>query len=171
MKYYLTLTIALVASWLFWSGHFRFWEEGFDKWFILILGGLSIAFCIWFSSRMHIVDEEGAPAQLGIRPFTTYLPWLTKEIVQSNVEVTKIIVSPQMPLHRTMIYVHANQQSEIGRVILANSITLTPGTVSVSMEHDTILVHALSFYGAEEDLSGEMDRRVCALEVNGSQSE
>ncbi len=113
---------------------------------------------------MHIVDEEGAPAQLGIRPFTTYFPWLAKEIVESNIEVTQIILSPQMPLQRTMIYVHANQKSEIGRVILANSITLTPGTVSVSMENDTILVHALSFEGAEEDLSGEMDRRVCKLE-------
>jgi len=47
---------------------------------------------------------------------------------------------------------------------MANSITLTPGTVSVSMDKDRILVHCLSFEGAEDDLSGDMDRRVCSLE-------
>ena len=59
----------------------------------------------------------------------------------------------------------AHQQTELGRVVLANSITATPGTVSVNMEEDKIQVHALSFEGAEEDLSGDMDRRVCKLET------
>lgn len=114
--------------------------------------------------RMHIVDEEGAPVELGIRPFTSYAPYLVKEIIVSNIEVTKIILSPEMKLQRNMIEVGAHQKTELGRVLLANSITLTPGTVSVSMEKDRILVHALSFEGAEEDLSGDMDRRVCKLE-------
>ena len=114
--------------------------------------------------RMGIVDEEGAPAQLGLRPFTQYAPYLIKEIAVSNIEVTKIICSAEMPLHRTVIEVGAHQKSELGRVILANSITLTPGTVSVNMEGDRITVHALSFEGAEEDLSGEMGRRVSKLE-------
>jgi multicomponent Na+:H+ antiporter subunit E len=114
--------------------------------------------------RMRIVDEEGAPAQLGFRPFTRYAPYLIREIVKSNLDVTKIILARKMPLSRTMIEVHPHQKSELGRVILANSITLTPGTVSVNMGDDAILVHALSFDGAEEDLSGDMDRRVCELE-------
>lgn len=113
---------------------------------------------------MHIVDEEGAPAQLGIRPFTSYAPWLAKEIVKSNIEVTRIVLAPDLPMYRTMVEVGAHQHSQIGRVILANSITLTPGTVAVSMEGDRILVHALSFAGAAEDLSGEMSRRVSQLE-------
>lgn len=154
-----SLTLALIASWSLWSGHF-------ENWFIPILGGLSILLCMWISLRMKIVDEEGAPAQLGIRPFTNYAPYLISEIIKSNLEVTKIILSPKMPLSRTMIDVHAQQKSEMGRVILANSITLTPGTVSVNMDDDTILVHALSFEGAEEDLSGDMGRRICKLEKN-----
>ena len=113
---------------------------------------------------MRIVDEEGAPVQLGIRPFTTYAPWLIKEIVKSNLEVTKIILAPKLELQRNLIEVGANPKTDLGRVILANSITLTPGTVSVSMKDDRILVHALSFEGAEEDLSGDMDRRVRKLE-------
>lgn len=115
---------------------------------------------------MGIDDEEGAPADFGIRPFTWYMPWLAKEIVVSNIDVTKTILSPDMNLKRNMIEVSADQKTEIGRVVLANSITLTPGTVSVNMEGDRILVHALSFEGAEEDLSGEMGRRVCSLERN-----
>jgi multicomponent Na+:H+ antiporter subunit E len=156
MKYSFTLMLALVASWLLWSGIY-------DLPFMLGLGAISCIISIWIATRMKIVDEEGAPAQLGIRPFI-YAPWLAKEIVESNIEVTKIILSPELPMQRTMIEVGAHQETEIGRVILANSITLTPGTVSVSMQGDRILVHALSFEGAEEDLSGEMGRRVDRLE-------
>lgn len=112
---------------------------------------------------MRIVDEEGAPVHLGIRPLL-YAPWLIKEIVKSNVEVTKIVLSPEMKLQRNLIEVGAHPKTALGKVILANSITATPGTVAVSLEDDRILVHALSFEGAEEDLSGEMDRRVCKLE-------
>jgi len=157
MKYSLTLGATLFAFWLLWSGHF-------DKPFIIALGALSCLFCIWVSLRMGIVDEEGAPVQLGIRPFTKYAPYLIGEIIKSNITVTKIICSRKMPLQRNLIEVSANQKSALGRVILANSITLTPGTVSVRMEGAKILVHALSFEGAEEDLSGDMDRRVCELE-------
>ncbi len=156
MKYSFTLFLALAGSWFLWSGHLEP--------FVLMLGVLSCVFCMWVCWRMGIVDEEGAPVQLGFRPFTTYAPWLLKEIVKSNIFVTKIVLSPKMLLQRNLIEVGANQQTELGRVILANSITLTPGTVSVSMRKDRILVHALSFEGAEEDLSGEMDRRVCRLE-------
>ena len=155
MKYTLTLGIAMLAVWYLWSGH--------NEPHLLVIGALSVLLCLWIVHRMGIDDEEGAPAELGLRPLV-YLPWLTKEIVVSNIEVTKTILSPEMDLKRNMIEVGAHQQSELGRVILANSITLTPGTVSVKMEGDRILVHALSFEGAEEDLSGEMGRRICQLE-------
>lgn len=156
MKYSFTLFIALLANWLLWSGHFEP--------FILLLGILSCIFSLWICQRMKIVDEETAPIQLGIRPFTHYAPWLIKEIIKSNIEVTRVVLAPRLKLQRNLIEVGANPKTELGRVVLANSITLTPGTVSVGMEEDRILVHALSFEGAEEDLSGDMDRRVCRLE-------
>ena len=158
MKYSFTLLIALIASWLLWSGHF-------DNYFILLLGGLSVLLCLWICIRMRIVDEEGAPLELSLfRLIFSYVPYLIKEIVVSNIEVTKIILAPKLELQRNMIEIGAHQKTEIGRVVMANSITLTPGTVSVSMEKDRILVHCLSFEGAEDDLSGDMDRRVCSLE-------
>ena len=153
MKYWLSLSIALIAIWLIWSGHF-------DKPFILGIGLVSCIFSVWLSSRMHIVDDEGAPIQMGLQPFWKYAPWLCKEIVQSNIAVTKIVLSPDMPLHRNMVKVKAGPKSELGRVILANSITLTPGTVAIQLDGDEIEIHALSLEGAAEDISGEMDRRI-----------
>jgi len=156
MKYSITLLLTLISIWFLWSGHFEP--------FMLFLAALSIGTSLWISLRMHIVDEEGAPVEMGIRPFTQFVPYLAKEIVDSNIEVAKIILSRKMPLKRNLVTVPAGPKSQLGKVILANSITLTPGTVSVKMEDDEILVHALSFEGAAEDLSGDMDRRVQALE-------
>ena len=131
---------------------------------MLFLAGGSVLFSLWISYRMRIVDEEGAPVEMGIRPFIQFAPWLFKEIVESNITVAKIILSRDMNLRRNLVTVPAGPKSELGKVILANAITLTPGTVSVKMEGDEILVHALSFEGAAEDISGEMDRRIQKLE-------
>lgn len=159
--YITTLAIALAITWLLWSGHF------YDPW-LLSLGAASCLLSLYLSRRMGIIDEEGAPANLGLRPFTHYAPWLIKEIVVSNFAVAKLILSPRMNLHRIMVMVPAHQKTELGLVIFANSITLTPGTISVGVNDDEILVHALSFKGAAEDLSGDMDSRVCRLESPGS---
>lgn len=159
MKYSLVLTLILAATWILWSGHFE------KNVFLLILGGLSVAFTVYLCARMKVIDQESVPLNLalGFIPFVIYL---IKEIIVSNLAVTKIILSPKMELHRNMFEVEAHQKTEIGNVILANSITLTPGTVSVSMSEGKILVHALSFEGAQEDLSGEMESRVTKLEGN-----
>lgn len=158
MKYSLVLIFALVATWLLWSGHYQ-------NPFMLILGALSILFTMTVCWRMKLVDQEAVPIHLlaGSIPYTIYL---IKEIIVSNVAVTKIILSPKMELHRNMVEVEANQKTEVGNVILANSITLTPGTVSVKMSDNKILIHALSYEGAEEELTGDMGERVSTLEGN-----
>ena len=157
MKHTITLGIALFANWLLWSGHF-------DNLFLIGLGVISCVASMLIATRMHIVDDEGAPEQLGLRPFLTYAPWLVKEIVISNIEVARIIMSRDMPLQRNMVRVKSSQSTALGRVILANSITLTPGTVSVKLEDDEILVHGLSIEETAEDMSGDMDARVTRLE-------
>lgn len=159
MKYSFSLLTLLIINWLFWSGHVA-------NPFLLSLGLGSCLLTVLMSRRMKIVDEEGAPAQLGVRPLF-YVPWLTKEVVVSNIQVAKIVLSPEMQLHRRQVTITAHQKSELGRVILANSITLTPGTVSVQMEGDQITVHALSHEGPPEDIADEMDQRVCQMEGRG----
>ncbi len=158
VKRTIILVVILAIAWLLWSGHFL------SQPFLLLLGALSIGFVVWLAERMHIKDAEGAPIGMGLRP-VGYLFWLIKEVIKSNIEVTRVILDPKLPIHPRMIRVRAGQKTELGRVILANSITLTPGTVSVDMQGDRIWVHALSFEGAEDDLSGDMDRRISSLEI------
>lgn len=157
LKYTISLAVTLLVNWLLWSGHF-------DNAFLILLGVISIGCCLWIAHRMRIVDEEGAPVQLGLRPFTHYAPWLIKEIVVSNVEVAKIILSRKMPLQRNMVVVTTHQRSELGKVIYANSITLTPGTVAAMVRGNEILVHGLSLADTKQDCDGEMDSRICKLE-------
>ncbi len=155
MKRTILLFMLLAVTWWLWSGHIEA--------FILLLGLASVIAVVWLARNMGITDAEGAPLVQG-RVFI-YAVWLAKEIVKANVEVARVILDPNLPIRPRLIRIRANQKTELGRVILANSITLTPGTVSVDMQGDRIWVHALSFEGAEEDLSGDMDRRICRLEV------
>ena len=158
MKRSLLLGFLLASVWLLWSGHFA-------EPFLLVLGISSVVAVTTLAARMQIADDEGAPIGLGLRPIS-YALWLGKEIIVANIEVTKTILDKNLPIQPKMVRVKASQRTELGRVILANSITLTPGTVSVDMQGDRIWVHALSHEGAEDDLSGDMDERVCDLEVH-----
>jgi len=153
--YWIALGVVLLGIWLLWSGHFDPLMIGF--------GVLSCALVVWLSVRMRIVDEEGEPLQLGIKPFL-YSVWLIKEIVKANIDVARRVLSPRLPIRPQMIRVKSTQKTDLGRVIFANSITLTPGTVSVDMLDDQIVVHALTDEAAAEDASGEMNRRVTDLE-------
>ena len=159
MKYALALWIALAAIWMFWSGH--------TEPFMLFLGAVSCSAVVLICGRMGILDGETVPVWLGLRPFTHYAPWLIGEIVKANLDVSRRILQRQMPIQPTMTTVYPTQRTELGRVILANSITLTPGTVSVDMQDRSIRVHSLTAAGAEQDAAGGMDRRVSQLEGPG----
>lgn len=151
----ISLGAVLFGLWLLLSGHYTPLLLGF--------GVASCALVVLISARMDVVDREGHPIHLGPRALT-YWPWLFVEIVKANIDVAKRIVDPKLPISPTMLRVKASQKTEVGRVIYANSITLTPGTVSVELEGDMIEVHALTVEGAEALLEGEMDRRVTAME-------
>jgi multicomponent Na+:H+ antiporter subunit E len=95
--------------------------------------------------------------------FIGFWAWLAGQIVKANLEVTRLVVSPRAVDPR-LVRVKATQRSDMGRVIHANSITLTPGTVSVEIEGNEILVHALTPKFAETTGLDALDRRVSALE-------
>ena len=78
--------------------------------------------------------------------------------------MARIVLAPKIDVDPVMIKVKATQATGMGRVIYGNSITLTPGTITVDMDGDELLVHALTQAGAEGVREGEMDRRVTALE-------
>ena len=158
MKYGLSLGLTLFALWMLLSGQYTV-----DSHLILFLGLASCAFVVAIALRMKIADREGHPIHL-LGPSLRYIPWLLWAIVKSNIDVTRCILNPRLPISPTLVKVKAGQQSELGQTIFANSITLTPGTVSLDVEEGEILVHALTRESAEEVADGEMDRRVTLLE-------
>lgn len=151
----LSVIVTLFAFWLVMSGYFTP--------FLLTMGVLSAVAITAFAHRMDVLDHEGHPIHLSASAFT-YWPWLVKEIVKSAWDVSKIILDPKLPISPTLVRVKTSQKSQVGQVVYANSITLTPGTISVVVEGDEILVHALTRAGAESLVEGDMDRRVTAFE-------
>ena len=160
--YLVTLSIVLMVVWLVWSGIY--------KPLLITFGVISVAITVAISHYLSVIDDEGQPISLGVRPFW-YVPWLLKEIVVSNIDVMKKILHPKLNdpeaniISPTWIKVSATQCSRLGQSLFANSITLTPGTVSVDVGEDYIWVHALSKEGAESLIDGgEMGILVCKLE-------
>jgi multicomponent Na+:H+ antiporter subunit E len=149
------LAVALAALWLLLSGYFLP--------LLLGLGIASVALCVLIAMRMDVIDHEGLPIHLTWSALA-YMPWLLWEILKANIDVAGRVISPRMSISPTMFNTPVTQKSDLGHVIYANSITLTPGTVSVDLEPGKIVVHALSRDGADGVLEGEMDRRVTQLE-------
>jgi multicomponent Na+:H+ antiporter subunit E len=112
---------------------------------------------------MGLIDEEAVPLRLPLRA-PIFLPWLLWQVVKSNVDVARRILDPRLPIRPELIRVKAGQRNDLGRAIYANSITLTPGTVSLYVDDDEIVVHALTREAAEGLRGGEMDRRATAYE-------
>jgi multicomponent Na+:H+ antiporter subunit E len=117
---------------------------------------------------MDVIDREGHPIHLGWRALFSYWPWLIMEIAKSSWDVSRRILDPRLPISPTLARFRPSQKSELGLVIHANSITLTPGTVAVEVEAGEFLVHALTREGAAGLAGSEMDRRVAALEQKAS---
>ena len=83
--------------------------------------------------------------------FVQYLYFLIREIILANFAVTRLILTRKETLEPVLVHVRTDLKSETARVILANSITLTPGTITVSLTDDRLLVHCL-----DKSLSGGM---------------
>lgn len=151
----ITLGGSLFAVWVLLSGHFEP--------LLLGLGLLSSALVVAIAIRMDVVDHEGVPVQLG-RRLLFYIPWLVKEIVKANVAVMRVVLSPSLPISPAIVRVRGLQKTDLGRVIFANSITLTPGTITVGVQGEELTVHALVSRFVDEMEEGDMNRRVAALE-------
>ncbi|NIQ97675.1 MAG: Na+/H+ antiporter subunit E, partial [Desulfuromonadales bacterium] len=95
---------------------------------LLGFGVVSCALVVAIALRMDVLDHEGHPIHLSTR-FVGYWVWLIVEIVKANIDVAKRIWSPSLPISPAMFLLNAGQTGELGQVIYANSITLTPGTV------------------------------------------
>ncbi len=142
-----------------------FWDSAGATGF-LVIGPWAVVDADKEKLRMEVVDRESHPVHLTLR-LPLYWLWLLWEIVKSNVVVARLIWSPSLPISPTVFQVPTSQKSQLGQVVYANSITLTPGTVSMTLENNQVRVHALTEDIAKDLQTGTMDRRVTALEGEG----
>ena len=150
MAYFLGLVLALAGFWLSMSGH--------NEPLILTLGVVSLALCCILAYRLDIIDREGAP-YVRLAGFLLYFPWLAKEIVKANWTVIRACVKADLDIAPALVKVKTMCESDLAKVTFANSITLTPGTVTVEIEGDKLLVHGLYEQDSQPEAFAEMDRR------------
>ena len=150
-----SLLFILMAVWLLLSGHYDALIIGF--------GIASVLSVVWIARRMDIVDREGLPVHLSWKA-PLYWLWLGWQVLKCNIDVAWRCVAPGPPISPRIVRVKASQTTDLGVVTYANSITLTPGTVSLRVERDHIRVHALTKAAADDLVAGAMDRTVQRLE-------
>lgn len=137
--------------------------------YINLLIGLGLASAIFAIVIVRRMDDAADAERLEVRlrPFglAGYLAWLMVEIFKSNWAVTKIIMSPQMPIRQHYFRIPRTQSTDLGQTIFANSITLTPGTITVDTLEDCFWVHAVGYSEGDTDALADMDARVTRTEA------
>ncbi len=151
-----SLFLVLCGIWIALSGLFTP--------FLLIAGAICCALVVYIAHRMDVIDHEGHPVQLTLR-MPVYWVWLTVQVVKANFDVAWRVLHPHLPIDPSHERLPTTQHTDLSRVIYANSITLTPGTVTTDVTADEIEVHALTHKGLDELRGGEMDRRVTRIEA------
>lgn len=155
MRHTILLSLTLAAFWLANSEHYTS--------LMLLLGMISIASVVYVAHRMDVIDDEAQTLPLTLK-IPGYYAWLIKEIFLANLLVIKHVWLGNKSISPVFATITASQKTEMGKVIYANSITLTPGTVTVNIEGDQFLVHALLRESIKDLEAGEMDKRVTQLE-------
>ena len=149
----LILFFILFSLWLLMSGHYNFLIVG--------LGIISCAFCVYVAKRGKLIDDEGLPIFF-IPRLLNYLIWLFKEILKSNLSTAKVIINGQV--EPETFTVKTSQVTDVAKVTYANSITLTPGTVTTKIQKGVFEVHALNSDFGNDVRTNEMDKKVTWLE-------
>ena len=148
------LPIVLAIAWATWSG--------MTKPILVGLGIASVALVVLLARRLAALGDDAFSLHLSLR-ILPYWGWLVVEMVKSSIEVTRIVLDPRLPISPTVIEVDAQPTGPVGKAILANSITLTPGTLTIDLHDGRLRVHALTRAGAAAVQEGGMGRRVAAL--------
>lgn len=133
---------------------------------MLTLGVVSTLLVVLIAERMRRRREmEEHALTLGfVARFLAYLPWLVKEIFLANVRVARIVLSPRLPISPAVLRFRGTQRTDLVRFVYANSITLTPGTVTVDVQGQDLTIHALERSTLEGIDEGEMARKIARLE-------
>ncbi|MES1938130.1 Na+/H+ antiporter subunit E [Salinisphaera hydrothermalis] len=159
MRYLLGLATGLAVLWLLLSGHYAP--------LTMTLGAASCVFVVWLCRRLGLVTQESVPLDLLPR-LPGYAAWLGVQIVRSNLDVATRLLRGRTAISPRTVFIDTRTHDPLGQAILANSITLTPGTVTIGLEDGEAVVHALTQEGAADIEAGTMAERVARLEHGAS---
>ena len=150
----LQLVLLVLVLGLTWLG-----LSGFFKPLLLTLGAVSVAITMVFAVRIKFFDHVVGMTKMGWR-LPAYWFWLLTEIVKSAIQVARIVLSPKIPKNHRLVRLTSSSGEELPRVILGNSITLSPGTITIDIDDHEVLVHCICEEGAQDMESGELQRRI-----------
>lgn len=156
----IVIVIVLFALWLLLSGIYTPMITG--------LGFASTLLVLLIMSRMNAQDGDSVEMHLSPVRFAKYMVWLMVEIARANWAVTKVILSRDMKIKQRLFSVPYSQKSDLAQVIFANSITLTPGTITVSTDDEQFLLHAVSYSDDDPAAIADMDARITACETGNA---
>lgn len=149
-------TIILFSFWIMLSGHFDFLH--------LFLGVICSLLTSYWSHDLIIGKANLSTYLKRLLRFVKYLPWLLWQILLANINLVSLILHPKMPIEPRIVKFKSNLKSNLGILILANSITLTPGTVTIEGNRKEFIVHAINKRAARSLLAGEMQAKVKEVE-------
>ena len=138
--------------------------SGVYKPLVIIFGLCSVFLVIYITVRMNRVDDHQIKVDLNIYKTMKYIFWLFGEIVKSNIAVAKVLLARRVSINQKFLTIPFSQKTELAQVIYANSITLTPGTVTIEVENRALLVHALNETDGTNDDLLKMDEQVSRIE-------
>lgn len=149
----------LVGLWLLLSGKMDVFHVG--------SGVLAAVFVVWLDRKLGSATlRNGEPSlRLHVGRALLYLGWLGWQMLLATWQVGRVIVSPAMleKIDPKLVRFRSRQPQAVARVVLGNSITLTPGTLTVEVEEDVFLVHALTRDSADSLREGTMQRKVAGV--------
>ncbi len=151
------LGVLLLGLWLLFSGHYDV--------FHISAGVLSVVFVLTlnrglFEARLYSGDVH---RPIRLLAMAGYVPWLLKEVVIAALQVARIVLTPRMPVDPSLVEFHAELPNAAAQTVLANSITLTPGTVTIDIAHGVFLVHAITDSSSTSLVEGVVPEHVARL--------
>ncbi|MDH5562168.1 MAG: Na+/H+ antiporter subunit E [Nitrospirota bacterium] len=150
-KQFMAKGLALFGVWLVLSGRYDL--------FHLIIGFIVACGVAWLNTGYSHAAFQQFPWVRSV----LYVPWLFLRIVQSSLHLTKLILTRSLPIHPKLISYRSHLQHQGAIVLLANSVTLTPGTITVELNGNHLLVHAIDEVAAEDLTSGRMERKIAGV--------
>jgi multicomponent Na+:H+ antiporter subunit E len=154
----------LMGFWLLLSGHYDFFHiaMGVLSSLVIVLLNLRLRKYYFFTDEAFKTSPITAPLNY-VRFVVVYIPWLLWQIVVASLQVAYVVLHPRMPIEPSLITFNTKLPTMGSKVILGNSITLTPGTITVQISGDEFLVHTLMDISCSGIVDGTLPSQVAKL--------